>query len=113
MDADAKLRTLINDPQLLVNRCQELIPMQRPLRSPCPLSFQDSLIVALNHRPEINEARAELRAACVRQEVAKNELLPVLNVISMTYVSGLEGDVNIGRALATSSLSAARRTPPA
>ncbi len=99
LDADAKLRTLINDPQLLVNRCQELIPMQRPLRSPCPLSFQDSLIVALNHRPEINEARAELRAACVRQEVAKNELLPVLNVILMTYVSGLEGDVDIGRAL--------------
>ncbi len=99
LDADAKLRTLINDPQLLLNRGQELIPMQRPLRDPCPLDFQDSLIVALNHRPEINQARAELRAACVRQEVAKNELLPVLNLILMTYVSGLQGDVNIGRAL--------------
>jgi outer membrane protein len=99
LDADAKLRTLINDPQLLLNRGQELIPAQRPLRAPCPLSFQDSLIVALDHRPEINEARAELRGACVRQEVAKNELLPVLNLILMTYVSGIEGDVNIGRAL--------------
>jgi outer membrane protein len=73
--------------------------VQPPLRQPCPLRFQDSLIVALHHRPEINEARAELKAACVRQDVAKNELLPVLNVILMTYVSGLEGDVNIGRAL--------------
>jgi outer membrane protein len=99
LNTDAKLRTLINDPQLLVTRDQELIPMQRPLRTPCPLSFQDSLIVAFNHRPEINEARAELKAASVRQEVAKNELLPVLNLILMTYVSGIEGDVNIGRAL--------------
>jgi hypothetical protein len=99
LDADAKLRTLINDPQLLLNRGQELIPVQRPLRAPCPLNFQDSLIVALDHRPEINEARTELRGACVRQEVAKNELLPTLNLILMTYVSGIEGDVDIGRAL--------------
>jgi outer membrane protein len=99
LDADAKLRTLINDPGLLLNRGQELIPTQPPLRQPCPLGFQDSLIVALHHRPEINEARAELKAACVRQDVARNELLPVLNLILTTYVSGLEGDVNIGKAL--------------
>jgi outer membrane protein len=99
LNADAKLRTLINDPFLLLNRGQELIPMQRPLRDPTPVSFQDALVVALLHRPEINEARSELKAAYVRQNVAKNELRPVLNLILSTYVSGLEGDVNIGRAL--------------
>ena len=99
LNADARLRTLINDPALLMNRGQELIPMQPPLHDPCPVTFQDSLIVALNHRPEINEVRTELRAACIRQDVAKNELLPVLNLILTTYVSGLEGDVNIGKAL--------------
>jgi len=67
LNADAKLRTLINDPQLLLNRCQELIPVQQPLREPCPLSFQDSLIVALNHRPEINEDRTKLKRVCVQQ----------------------------------------------
>jgi hypothetical protein len=98
LNADAKLRTLINDPQLLLNRCQELIPVQQPLRTPCPLSFQDSLIVALNHRPEINEDRTKLKRVCVQQDVAKNELLPKLNLLLMTYVSGLEGDVEIGKA---------------
>jgi outer membrane protein TolC len=98
LDADARLRTLINDPQLLMNRGQELIPSQRPLREPCPLEFQDSLIVALHHRPEINEDRTQLKAACVQKDVAKNELLPALNLILMTYVSGIEGDVNIGKA---------------
>jgi outer membrane protein len=99
LNADAKLRTLMNDPYLLMNRGQELIPMQPPLHEALPLTFEDSLIVALLHRPEINEARTELKAAAIRQDVAKNELLPVLNVILSTYVSGLEGDVNIGKAM--------------
>ena len=98
LNADAKLRTLMNDPFLLTNRRQELIPMQPPLHDSVPVSFQDSLVTALLHRPEINEARSELKAAYVRQNVAKNEIRPVLNLILSTYVSGLEGDVNIARA---------------
>lgn len=99
LNADAKLRTLMNDPFLLQNRGQELIPMQPPLRTALPLTFEDSLVVALYHRPEINQARTELKAAAIRQDVAKNELRPVLNLILSTYVSGLEGDVNIGKAM--------------
>jgi outer membrane protein TolC len=99
MNADAKLRTLINDPGLLANRCQELVPTQLPAREVIPVNFHDSLVLALKHRPEIDEVRRELQATCVRQDVAKNELRPVLNLILTSYVSGLEGDVNIGRAL--------------
>ena len=84
LNADAKLRTLINDPALLVNRDQELIPVQLPVRDPVPISFHDSLVVALKHRPEIDEVRKELKASCVRQDVAKNELRPVLNLILTT-----------------------------
>jgi outer membrane protein len=100
LNADAKLRTLMNDPYLLQNRDQELIPMQPALRAPMPLTFEDSLVVALHHRPEINEARTELKAAAVRQDVARNELRPALNLILSTYVSGLEGDAdhwNVGK----------------
>jgi outer membrane protein len=99
LNADAKLRILINDPALLANRGQELVPTQLPVRDPVPVSFHDSLVLALKHRPEIDEVRKELNASCVRQEAAKNELRPVLNLILTSYVSGLEGDVNIGRAL--------------
>jgi outer membrane protein TolC len=99
LNADARLRTLINDPNLLLNRCQELITIQPPLREPCRICVQDSLVTALQYRPEINAIREELKAACVRQDVAKNELRPVLNLILTSYVSGLQGDVNIGRAM--------------
>jgi outer membrane protein TolC len=99
MNADAKLRTLINDPGLLANRCQELVTTQLPARDVIPVNFRDSLVLALKHRPEIDEIRRELQATCIRQDVAKNELRPVLNLILTSYVSGLQGDVNIGRAL--------------
>jgi outer membrane protein TolC len=99
LNADAKLRTLMNDPMLLSNRNQELVPIQLPVRDPIPVNFHDSLILALKHRPEIEEIRQELQASCVRQEVAKNELRPVLNLILTSYVSGLEGNVAIGQAL--------------
>ena len=99
LNADAKLRTLINDPALLMNREQELVPMQMPVCELVPVSFHDSLVLALKHRPEIDEVRKEMQASCVRQEVAKNELRPVLNLILTTYVSGLEGNVKIGQAL--------------
>jgi outer membrane protein TolC len=99
LNADAALRTLINDPNLLMNRCQELITVQPPLHEPSHICVQESLITALHYRPEINAIREELKAACVRQDVAKNELRPVLNLILTSYVSGLEGDVNIGQAL--------------
>jgi outer membrane protein TolC len=67
----------------------------RELYSAC---FQDALITALNHRPEIEECRQEIKKACVNIDVAKNELRPQLNLILMTYVSGLEGDVHMGQA---------------
>jgi outer membrane protein len=100
LNADAKLRTLMNDPYLLGHRDLELIPVQPALRAPLPLTLEDSLVVALNHRPEINQARTDLKAALIRQDVAKNELRPVLNLIVSTYVSGLEGDLhhwNLGK----------------
>ena len=43
LNADAKLRTLINDPCLSETRRQELIPVEKPIRTPCPVTFQDSL----------------------------------------------------------------------
>ena len=111
LNADAKLRTLMNDPYLLQNRGQELIPMQPPLHDPLPLSFEDSLVVALNHRPEINEARTELKAAAIRQDVAKNELRPALNLILSTYVSGIEGDVSTGTSASRSAINSTRGVP--
>jgi hypothetical protein len=62
------------------------------------VGLQDSLVLALGNRPEIDQATRELRAARVRLNVSDHELMPVLNLILASYVSGLEGDAAIGRA---------------
>jgi outer membrane protein TolC len=100
LNSEARLRALINDPELgMVNRT-ELVPVQPPIDAPQPVVLEDSLVVALRNRPEIDQAAREIRAASVRLDVSANELRPVLNLILASYVSGLEGDSDIGGAWA-------------
>lgn len=98
LNAESKLRALVNDPALRAGSALELVPVQCPSYALLPVDLHDSLVSALEHRPEVNEAAKEVRAACVRVNMAKNELLPVLNMVLGTYVYGLAGDAAIGQA---------------
>jgi outer membrane protein TolC len=98
LNGEAKLRTLVNDPLLSSVEIQELVPVQRPIDTPQDVALQDSLVLALANRPEIDQATRELRAGSVRLDVSTAELMPVLNLILSSYVSGLEGDADIGGA---------------
>jgi outer membrane protein TolC len=98
LNAEARLRTLVNDPVLGSVEKLELVPIQLPVETPQIVRLQDSLVLALENRPEIDQAARELRAARVRLNVSDHELMPVLNLILSSYVFGLEGDVGIGRA---------------
>ena len=97
-NAEAKLRALVNDPRLVAVPGLELVPREPPGRSYRDPNLQDSLLRALERRPEINQLGKEIRAANVREEVSRNELLPVLNLILSSYMSGLQGDSDIGGA---------------
>jgi outer membrane protein TolC len=94
-NAEARLRNLINDPVLMGNSGLELIPTQRPSLGCMQIDLCQSLGAALVNRPEINQANREMRAAAIRADVSKNEVLPVLNLILGTYVYGLNGNANI------------------
>jgi outer membrane protein TolC len=98
-NAEARLRSLINDPHIAAGRACELIPCQLPSRDCLAPDLADALAKALRNRPELSQAMREIRAAGVRAEVARNELLPVLNMLVDSYVSGLRGDGALGDAL--------------
>jgi outer membrane protein TolC len=95
LNAEARLRALVNDPVLGSVDLLELIPVQPPIEVPHQVSLEDALIVALHHRPEIDQVTHEIRAASVRLDVSKNEILPVLNLILSSYVYGLEGEGDV------------------
>jgi outer membrane protein TolC len=98
-NAEARLSALVNDPAWLAGQQFELIPAETPATLAATTSLQNSLVEAMQKRPEVNQASAEIRAASVRAEMACNELLPVLNLIMESYVSGLQGYTDIPAAV--------------
>ena len=98
-NAESKLRSLVNWPNVEGSRGWELIPIESPMTEPVPLNVNDTLVTALQNRQEVDAAAREIEAARVKLNVAKNELLPVLNGVVESYVSGLRGDFGIGRSL--------------
>ena len=95
-NSETRLRALVNDPQLNAGQ-NELIPVMTPYRETVVPNLADALTTALQNRPEIQAAFAEVKAAGVRAGVTKNELLPELNWVLGTYVSGLQGDFDLGK----------------
>ncbi len=96
---EAKLRTLTNSPELLARPRAELIPLDYPAMIAVDVSLPDAMVTALQHRPEIDAASQEIRAASVRLDMSRNELLPALDLVLETYVAGLDQDHDIGQAL--------------
>lgn len=96
-NADARLRLLVGDPQLAVERV-ELAPCEAPETQPLELSMQSALETALRNRPDIARAIRAMNAASVRAGLAKKDVLPKLDLVLSTYLAGLEGRSDIASA---------------
>ncbi|MGW8257855.1 MAG: TolC family protein [Thermoguttaceae bacterium] len=97
-NAEAKINLLVNDPKLFSPDRAELIPIDT-LNIQFPnISLRNSLIVALYNRPEVNQVFQQIKAAGVREQIACKDLLPVLDAILATYVTGLETDSRMDQA---------------
>lgn len=95
-NAETRLRALINDPNLNTVP-HELIPVMLPYRQLTEPNLAEALTTALQSRPEIQAGFTDVRAASVRADVSRNELLPELNLLLGTYVAGLAGNSEIAQ----------------
>ncbi len=82
----------------LLDPALELVPSEQPNPEFIDVSQQDAIVTALEYRPEIDEATRQLKSAQLQVSISQHELLPLLDVVTETYVSGLQA----GRDLATS-----------
>lgn len=89
-NAQDRLKALTSDPALLEGANVELIPRDRLVLSAAPVDTQAAAQSALQHRPEVNQAFLQLRAATVREKMSKNELLPELNLVLTGALGGLD-----------------------
>ncbi|MCP4192043.1 MAG: TolC family protein [Planctomycetaceae bacterium] len=98
-NSESRIRALVNDPSLGNTTENELVPNSPPPPYSAPLDIQRSVEIAFHNRPELAASIKQVRAAAVRLNMSRNELLPLLNLVVDTYVSGLRGNANIGGSL--------------
>lgn len=97
-NSESRLRTLVNDPMFVEQQVGEVIPGDQPIAGPVAPQFDQSVAEALAFRPEIKQAENHLRAADLREYMAKNEKLPTLNAIAEVGISALRGEGDFGGA---------------
>lgn len=96
-NAQDRLKALTSDPSLLDNPDAELIPNDRLVLNRTAFDGEASAHAALESRPEINQAFLQLRAATLREQMSRNEVMPELNVVLQGSLGGLD-DGNYGSA---------------
>lgn len=98
MNSEDRIRSLINDPSLGDFKTVEMIPTDIPTRNAVPTTMDSALATAIQNRPEIGQSLKQIKAACVRVNMSRNELMPLLNLVTEAYVAGLEDDGRIDTA---------------
>ncbi len=98
LNAQARIRALVNAPDLLNGSGLEMITRQLPADTMVDVSFDNALQTALDKRPEVAQAVRQIQSAYLRLQRSENELLPDLDLFFQTYVKGLEGDYRYGTA---------------
>ncbi len=98
INQETRLRGLINAPELRLSDEAELVPQEFPTQGFIDVDLRSQLQLAAVHRPEIMAAIKQVKAGSTRLGVAQHELLPVLNLVTQGYLSGLDGDSDFGQA---------------
>ncbi len=97
-NAETRLRGMINAPELGETQNIELLPSEWPRQSFMEFALQNSVETAVQYRSEVRQAIKQIKAGSVRLDMAKHEMMPVLNAVTEFYASGLRGNSNVGRA---------------
>jgi outer membrane protein TolC len=95
-NAEARIVSLINDPEFSMRDTFELLPETTPITAASTVTHDMALALALANRPEIDQAFKQARASAIRVNMTRNELRPVLNFVLGYARDGLagEGDYN-------------------
>lgn len=97
-NAESRLRLLVNSPDLKRQAQVELLPAELPLSEHLNISLKASIESALQNRPDIARAIRQMKATSVRLGIARNELLPKLDLVMGAYVAGLSGNRKVAEA---------------
>lgn len=93
-DAEDALRNLMNDSELNMAAALEIVPVDLPALAPVVRDIAREVESALEHRPEIKEARLAVENARIQIGIAKNQALPSLDLVWRHTLNGLGGSTD-------------------
>jgi len=78
------------------------MPADSPAPFLVPLTMRDSLHTALQNRPDISQAIRQVRSSAIQIGVASQDILPQLDLVVNSYVSGLDTGSDLATAFGNS-----------
>ena len=90
--ASDQLKRLINAPELPIAEETLILPVDRPADEPITFSLLDLVTTALSNRPEMKIALLDIKDSSIRQRVADNARLPLLNLAASVALNGVDID---------------------
>lgn len=92
-----RLKLLMNARELPVSSEALIVPVDIPVDAPLQISLLDAVRTTLDERPEVRAALSQIKDAIIRQRVADNARLPLLNVGGTININGIDNS-NLGEA---------------
>ncbi|MCX8159559.1 MAG: TolC family protein [Candidatus Saccharicenans sp.] len=91
-NAEDQLRVLMNMSPEEEKQYSAIIPVDKPKFEQKTISLEEALDIALANRPDLRSSQIELRNQQFNLSVAKNQLLPQLNLNASYWSPGISGD---------------------
>ena len=98
LNVQDRLINLLSGPESREADQIELMPEMIPLDAGNQLPTPELIEIAIQSRPEVNSAIAQIRSASVQEQIATNELLPQLDAVISSQISGLRGNEDVAGA---------------
>jgi outer membrane protein TolC len=87
------LKVLVNDPEATIGSELLLAPLDEMFTEPLSYNLRDAMVTAMERRPEIQQAILAIDDASIREMLADNSRLPLLNLAAELAYIGLDEDV--------------------
>ena len=91
-NAEDQLKALMNMSQEEEKQYTAIIPVDTPKFEQKEMSLEEALDIALANRPDLRSLQINLKTQGFNLSVAKNQLLPALNLTASYWSPGLSGD---------------------
>jgi outer membrane protein TolC len=91
-DLSDQLKQLMNDADFPITSALVILPADAPAESPIHFDLQDQIETAMENRAELGQQQLRVDTASVVVQVAKNNLLPQLNLVGSVGAQGLGGN---------------------